>query len=388
MERFELLSSKKLEKIMHKIENIRAALIGDLCLDVYWVADMTKSELSRETPHFPLPVIDERMSPGAGANVAANIAALRPAAINVLGVVGEDWRADALLKVMQTSGINTDGIVRSKEIITNAYCKPIRKGISSVEYEDPRIDFANYEDLPKEIEDELLKQLDRIIDQVDVLCISDQLRFGCITPAIREKIISFGQKGKMVVVDSRDRIKEFKNVMLKPNEIEGYRAVYGTAITDVLNEHEQHEYSDNDMNNDIGNCVTVEKNTIKEMIPGSYINAAKILAKENQAHVCMTLGPNGCLYTDGMRLIHVPGYKVQPPIDFCGAGDTFLSGFSCAMATGVKPWEAAAFANVAAEVIIKKIGTTGTASPEEIRRRHKEIIEEKTSSNGNRDADQ
>ena len=78
----------------------------------------------------------------------------------------------------------------------------------------------------------MLKQLDRVIDQVDVLCISDQLRFGCITPAIREKIISFGQKGKMVVVDSRDRIKEFKNVMLKPNEIEGYRAVYGTTIPD------------------------------------------------------------------------------------------------------------------------------------------------------------
>lgn len=359
MERFELLSSEKLEEIIHKIRDIRIALIGDLCLDVYWVADMTKSELSRETPHFPLPVIDERMSPGAGANVAANIAALEPAHIEVLGVVGEDWRADALLKAMQNSGIDTDGIVRSKEIVTNAYCKPIRKGISPVEYEDPRIDFANYEDLPKTIEVELLKHLDRIIDQIDVLCVSDQLRYGCITPVIREKIIYFGQKGKMVVVDSRDRIREFKNVILKPNEIEGYRAVYGTVIP---SERDKNKDADNGMYNDIHNF---------------YVNAAKILAKNNQAHVCMTLGPNGCLYTDSVQVVHIPCYKVQPPIDFCGAGDTFLSGFSCAMTTGAKPWEAAAFANMAAEVTIKKIGTTGTASPDEIRKRHKEIIEEK-----------
>ena len=239
MERFEFLSAEKLEKILYDTKNIHIALIGDVCLDVYWIADMTKSELSRETPHFPLPVIDERMSPGAGANVAANIAALEPANIMVLGVVGEDWRADALLKAMQSSGINTDNIVRSKEIVTNAYCKPIRKGISSIEYEDPRIDFANYKELPKGIEEELLKRLDKIIDQVDVLCVADQLRFGCITPAIREKIISFGQKGKIIVVDSRDRIKEFKNVILKPNEIEGYRAVYGTAIPDKTSKNKE-----------------------------------------------------------------------------------------------------------------------------------------------------
>lgn len=371
MERFELLSNEQLENIINKIGNIHVALIGDLCLDVYWFADMTKSELSRETPHFPLPVVDERMSPGAGANVAANIAALRPANIKVLGAVGEDWRSDVLLKAMQNLGINTDSIVRSKEIITNAYCKPIRKGISPVEYEDPRIDFANYKDLPKAIEVELLRQLEKIIDQIDVLCISDQLNFGCITPAIREKIISFGQSGKMVVVDSRDRIREFRSVTLKPNEIEGYRAVYGTTIPD---DRSKNKDADNCTYNVINNCDDEAKGITKKMIPDSYVNAAKILAKENQAHVCMTLGPNGCLYTDGVQFVHVPCHEVQPPIDFCGAGDTFLSSFSCAMATGVKPWEAAAFANMAAEVTIKKIGITGTASPEEIRKRHEEII--------------
>jgi bifunctional ADP-heptose synthase (sugar kinase/adenylyltransferase) len=156
MEVFNGISRERLEDIVDKIENVRVALIGDICLDVYWRADMTKSELSRETPHFPLPVVKEWMSPGAGGNAAANIAALKPKSIKVLGVIGKDWRGDVLVRKLQDSGINTEDIVVSEKVVTNAYCKPFRKGISHVEYEDPRIDFNNYENLPQEDEGTLM----------------------------------------------------------------------------------------------------------------------------------------------------------------------------------------------------------------------------------------
>ena len=42
---------------LNKLAKGRIGVIGDSCLDVYWHADMTKSELSRETPHFPLPIV-------------------------------------------------------------------------------------------------------------------------------------------------------------------------------------------------------------------------------------------------------------------------------------------------------------------------------------------
>ena len=51
---------------LKKLGKGRIGVIGDFCLDVYWHADMTKSELSRETPHFPLPIVQERLSPGEG----------------------------------------------------------------------------------------------------------------------------------------------------------------------------------------------------------------------------------------------------------------------------------------------------------------------------------
>ena len=343
MEVFHGIDRKKLEEILLGIKEVNIALIGDICLDVYWKADMTKSELSRETPHFPLPIVKEWMSPGGGGNAAANIAALTPKSVKVLGVTGRDWRGDSLMRKLQEAGINTDGIVVSEKASTNAYCKPLRQGISHVEYEDPRLDFNNYEALSQEDEASLLELLEQCVGSTDVLCVSDQLLYGCITPTIREKIMSYAQKGLKVIVDSRDRIGLYSGVILKPNEVEGVRAVYKDARPAGM---------------------TLE----------DYIHAAKLLAESNKSKVCMTLGPKGCVYTDSHKIIHIPSYDLSPPIDICGAGDTFLSAFSCALAAGAEPWDAASFANIAADVTVKKVGITGTASPEEIKGRHGQIF--------------
>ena len=343
MKTFSGISVETLGKIISNIANVRVALIGDLCLDIYWIADMTKSELSRETPHFPLPIVEERLSPGAGGNAVSNIAALQPLSVRTLGVVGRDWRGEALVRMLQNSGINAGGVVISEDVVTNAYCKPIRRGISNVEYEDPRLDFTNYTPMEKKAETQLLQELDRIIEDIDVLCVSDQFLFGCITPQVRERINTYGLQGKKVVVDSRDRISMYKNVTLKPNDIEGFKAVNNALPP-------------------------------KDMNFNGYVQAAQTLAKRNDSDVCMTLGPKGSLHTNGTETMHVPCRYIEPPIDFCGAGDTFLSAFSCALATGVEPWEAADFASIAAEVTIKKIGMTGTASVEEIKTRYDERI--------------
>src|SRR5689334_17637004 len=169
MEVFHGINRERLEDILSKINEVNIALIGDICLDVYWEADMIKSELARETPHFPLPIVKEWMSPGGGGNAADNMAALLPKSIKVLGVIGRDWRGDALVRKLQEVGINTDSIVVSEKAVTNAYCKPLRKGISHVKYEDPRLDFNNYENLPEEDEARLLELLEKCAGGIDVL---------------------------------------------------------------------------------------------------------------------------------------------------------------------------------------------------------------------------
>lgn len=339
---FKGISCERLDEILARISEIRIGLIGDLCLDVYWKADMTLSELSRETPHYPLPVVEERMSPGGGANVLANIAALKPGSILFTGVIGYDWRGNELVRELESRGLDTSYVLRSKDAVTNTFCKPIRFGISSVQYEDPRLDFLNYEPLSHEKERELADRLSCISRKVDVLCVCDQLRYGSITPFIREIIIELGRQGLRVIVDSRDNIGFFTDVTVKPNEVEAYRAVHSSGDP---------------------------RNAPVEVLAG----AARTLSIRNNAKVCMTIGPRGCLLVDNEGMTHVPSYEVPPPIDICGAGDTFLSAFACATAAGVRSYEAGSFANMAANVTIAKLCTTGTASPDEIRRRCRAI---------------
>ena len=342
MKTFAGLDRTRLEEILDRLGAVRVALLGDLCLDVYWRADMTRSELSRETPHHPLPVVSETLSPGAGGNVAANLAALRPKRVAALGVIGRDWRGTALGAELERAGVDVSGVVVSATATTNAYCKPFRKGISSVEYEDPRIDFANHAPLSSDDETRLLAALDAAAPGLDVLCVSDQFAFGCITPALRQRIAHHAARGLRVLVDSRDQIGAFEGVFLKPNGLEAKRAAGAAADPDDAP------------------LVTLA-------------GTARALAARTQSSVCMTLGARGCILSDGTTSTHVPTAAIPPPIDFCGAGDTFLSAFACTLATGARPEEAAFVADLAASVTIQKVGTTGTASRDEILARFNEI---------------
>ena len=88
----------------------------------------------------------------------------------------------------------------------------------------------------------------------------------------------------------------------------------------------------------------------------------------------MTLGEKGCVTVEEGKIVYIPSYEVPSPLDTCGAGDTFLAAFACSKAAAAEIFEAAAFANLAANVTIKKIGTTGTASQREIKIRHNQIF--------------
>ena len=87
--------------------------------------------------------------------------------------------------------------------------------------------------------------------------------------------------------------------------------------------------------------------------------------------VFMTLGAEGCVAAEGSNAVAVPGFKVQPPLDFVGAGDTFHAAIAASLAAGSTAREAALMGNLAASVTVAKVGTTGTASPEEILRQHR-----------------
>lgn len=341
METYQGISSARLRSVLDAVGQVRVLLVGDICLDVYWSADMTKSSLSRETAHFPLPVVQERLSAGAGGNVAANLRALCPRELYVVGAIGDDWRGNALREVFARSDISTDGLITVADRVTNAYCKPMRFGYSGTETEDPRLDFESYEPLPAAAEAQMIEKLRRYADKADIICVSDQFAHGCITPAVREEICRIAQT-KPVIADSRSRIGYYRNVILKPNEIECARAL---GLDD--------------------NRLDSRRATMQDAA-----DAAVALSAQSNASVCVTLGDRGCIAVFGGKATFVPAVPVKPPVDIVGAGDCFLSAFSLALAAGAEVAEAACIGNLASGVTIQKIGTTGTASPEEILRHY------------------
>ena len=73
------------------------------------------------------------------------------------------------------------------------------------------------------------------------------------------------------------------------------------------------------------------------------------------------------------RTVRIPAYPVSEPMDIVGAGDSTSAGLACAVAAGARLEEAAAFGNLVASITVRQIGTTGTATPEQIRARWREV---------------
>jgi len=329
------VDKEKLLSMVEKIKQVRIGIVGDGCLDIYWDADMRLSELSRETPHYPLPVVRERMYPGGGSNVAANAKSIEAADVYLLSLIGSDWRGNCLMSKLDELSINTQFMLINDNRITPAYCKPRRSGYSDVIYEDPRIDFENRIPITDEDELSIIENIYRLSECVDVIAVCDQLKYGVITRRIRDVLGELALKGKKIVVDSRSNIGLFKSVIIKPNEMEAIRAAY------------------DDINLDEVNLQTI-------------VNGAMKLYERNGAPVIITMGDKGALWYDGGKIYLAEAIPVEPPIDIVGAGDAFLAAFSCAYGAGFTGPESIVFGNVVSSIVIKKIGMTGTATPEEI----------------------
>ncbi len=324
------LNKDELMSIINGLKQIKVCFVGDVALDAYWRADMKKSTLSRETPHWTVPVVSETYSPGGGGNVVSNIAALGVGKLIPVTAIANDWRGAILKEKFEEQGVDLSGIVKRKNGVTTCYIKPVKFGISDQLQEDPRLDFENYEDIDPDDEEKLLFALDNAIKDADVIAVSDYCTYGVITKRVRDRLCELG-KTIPVIVDSRDRIGMFKNVIIKPNEVEASRA------------------------------ARTEASTLDE-----YKEIGKRLQKETEAPVIVTLGSLGGLWCENGECEYVETVPASGEIDIVGAGDTFLSAFSCGYAVCKDGKKAMAFANLASGVTVKKLGTTGTASPEEI----------------------
>ena len=316
----------KASELLAKMRDLRALIVGDICLDRWCRYSPAHSEPSRETGIPRTAVIYAETTAGAAGTIANNLAALGVGLVSVLGAIGDDGFGLELSRALAAGGISSDPIIQTPLIQTFTYTKLINNdtGVEDL----GRVDFINSEDLPAEVEIRLIERFEEIAGLFDLIIVSDQAETatgGVVTPKMRDAISRHAERN-LVWVDSRMRAEHFRHAVMKPNESEGEAAskrALGRVDFEALRRH-------------------VESPLL-----------------------IVTRGGNGASIFDdaGERLI--PGAKIANPVDICGAGDSFTAGAATALKITGSANEAVRFGNLVASITVMKPGT-GTASPQEV----------------------
>jgi bifunctional ADP-heptose synthase (sugar kinase/adenylyltransferase) len=339
------LSDEVVENILGRIPSLTIGVLGDLFLDRYLELDAALTEPSLETGLDAYQVVRVRSVPGAAGTVINNLVALGVGRVCPIAVIGDDGEGYELRQALRAQRVVDPGqIVATSERRTPTYTKPMLHVSGKPARELNRLDIKNRQPLPGRLEQQVLHSLDEVWPQVDALVVLDQVSepdCGVVTALLRQRLGELGdaQPDKLILADSRARIGLFRSVSVKPNRTE-CRAATGTEALE---------------------------------------SSAWQLARQVGRTVFCTLGEQGILVTDPHRdcaaASRVPAYPVNGPIDPVGAGDSSSAAIVCAAAAETTPEQAAAFGNLVASITIQQIGTTGTASPEQVRQRSREVAD-------------
>ncbi|MDH7600673.1 MAG: PfkB family carbohydrate kinase [Armatimonadota bacterium] len=339
------MDRETLQCILAELPNQTIAVVGDFFLDRYFVIESSLAEKSVETGLTAHQVVDRRLSPGAAGTVVSNLRALGVGRVICISVIGVDGEGFELKRALRRIGADDSHIIESEERFTPCYTKPMLREHGK-ERELERIDIKNRKILESHLEDEIISRLRSVLPSVDGVVIADQVQernVGVITDRVREEIARLAREyeDKPFIADSRARIGEYRDVIIKPNKFEAVDAVRGRARLDL-------------------GIVEPSSITVAEAK-----ECAVDLSKRTGKPVFLTAQEDGIFVVDG-DVVHVPAVLVTGEIDPVGAGDSCTAAIISALCAGSGLVDAALLGNIVASITIQKIGQTGTASPEEV----------------------
>lgn len=343
-----MLTTERVESILAKLATLHIGVVGDLFLDQYLELNHTLTEPSIETGLDAYQVQSVRNSPGAAGTILNNLHALGVGHISLLSFVGTDGRGYDVKKELLKRTIDVTHLLETPLRSTPTYTKPMLSQSQGPAKELNRIDIRNLTPTPGDVQLYLLEELPKLWAKVDALLVLDQVSLpetGVVTSLIRHKLAELGQENprKLLLADSRELIHEFKYCWTKPNLSECRAAFQMTSDDPEL-------------------AVMALAHQLKR--PVFCTMGAEGICLANTFAV-----DNNCAGTPRIETTLIPGYPVSGPIDIVGAGDSTSAGIACAYAAGASLEQAASFGNLIASITVQQIGTTGTASPPQVRER-------------------
>ena len=297
----------------------RILVVGDVMLDRYWFG-----EVSRISPEAPVPVVKVERSeerPGGAANVARNCAALG-ARVALLSVVGTDDAGRSLARLMGESGIECS-LHEDAKLSTTVKLRVIARQQQLL-----RIDFENAPD--HEVLQAKLADFDARLTHCDVVILSDYGKGGLAH--ITEMIERARAAGKTVLVDPKG---------------DDYARYAGATL------------------------LTPNRSELRQVV-GSWRDDEDL--RQKATRLCAELRLDALLVTrseEGMTLFSASGMEHVPAVarevyDVSGAGDTVIATLAVMLGCGLSLPQAMRQANLAAGIVVGKLGTA-TCSLEELK---------------------
>ena len=307
---------------------ISILVIGDIILDSY-----LRGTTNRISPEAPVPIVlinNERYILGGASNVAANLKQLG-CQVHLCGLVGNDYHAQQIFNLIKSEDINVDGVIRAIDHPTIVKTRIISDDQHLVRY-DKELSFADV--------------YERKVFEEDLSTIINQNRFDAI-------IVSDYNKGTIVksTIDivrsaSKDKIKIIADP--KPSNKNLYNGLY---------------------------CIAPNVQEIINMSSTKDVMMAAKQLKDSLSLTCLiaTMSEKGLIFVDDHNdIFQVDAYNIAMKerhhrMDVAGAGDTLIATYTAGIAAGFDHMKSLVMANMAAAIVVNKLGTA-TCSLKELER--------------------
>lgn len=338
MKSFSGMTSARLAEIVEQFPRLRVAVVGDFFLDKYLDVDPALAEVSIETGKTAHQVTNIRHSPGAAGTVVSNLSALGAGTLYAVGFTGDDGEAYDLRNDLAALRCSTEHLYCDSRRRTPTYLKPRDKDDPSLAGEHNRYDTKNRTATPDDLQAKIARSLDTLLPKLDAVIVMDQVEepeCGVVSSVVVAAIADRARQYPNVVfwADSRRRITQFRNAIIKPNQFEAIGLQNAAPDAEVaLPELEE---------------------------------AVRRLRTTTGSPVCATRGTKGMLVSDP-ELTLVPGVRVEGPTDPTGAGDSATAGTVLGLAAGAALPEAALLGNLVASITVQQLATTGVARPTDL----------------------
>jgi len=320
------LAPERARHLVARFSGAHVLVVGDAMLDRFiW------GRVTRISPEAPVPVVTFQRDThriGGAANVAHNVTSLGGSA-TLLAVAGRDDPADTLARACQEAGIAATFATDASRPTTTKV-----RIVTERNQQVARVDYERDDEIPSDVEDALIADVDRQSDRASAIVVSDYLK-GCVTRRIMAAVVrAAARRGIPLLVDPKiPHIDYYAGAgVVTPNHHEAEAAVH----------------------------IRVHSHDEARAAARAFRTRAQCEA------VLMTRGDQGMWLTsrDAEGALAAAAREVA---DVTGAGDTVIATMALALAAGGSLVEAARLANEAAGVAVGKFGAA-TVTPQELLR--------------------